>query len=141
MKRLLILLAALLLLLCSCSGDSSLVIAEGTNHHTITAERCSESDRMELTAQESAEITVSVSIQSSKGSIDLLCNNSVGEVVSQYDDLKEGSYTFRLTGPDTFNIAVTCNRFTGTCSISWEIIGAVATTDETPEVVIVDPKA
>ena len=141
MKRLLFLMTALLFLLCSCSGESSLVITEGTNYHTVSAERCSQSDRVELTAQESAEITVSVTVQSSKGSVDLLCNNSAGEVVSQYDELKEGSYSFRLTGPDTFYIAVTCDRFTGTCNISWETIGAVATTEETPEVVVVDPEA
>jgi len=141
LKRILILTAVLLLLLCSCSAEPSLVITEGANFHTVTAEKCCESERLELTAQESAEITVNVSVQSSKGSVDLLCNNSAGDIVSQYDELKEGSYSFRLTGPDTFYITVTCDRFSGTCNISWETIGAVSTTEETPEVVVVDPKA
>ena len=141
MKRLFAMMAAMLLLLCSCSGESSFVITEGTDFHNITAERCSESDRLELTAQESAEITVSVAVQSSKGSVDLLCTNAAGEIVAQYDELKEGGYSFRLTGPNTFNITVTCDHYTGTCNISWETIGAVSTDEETPEVVVVDPEA
>lgn len=141
MKRILPFMAAVLLLLSSCSGESSFVITEGTDFHTITAERCSESDQLELTVQESSEITVSVAIQSSKGSVDLLCSSTTGEVAAQYDELKEGTYSFRLTGPNSFNITVTCDHFTGTCNISWETIGAVSTTEETLEVVVVDPEA
>ncbi len=142
MKRIFLLVSAIMLiLLCSCSDESMFSASSGTDFYTVTAEGSSRSDQFELTAQESAEITVTVEVRSTKGSLDLVCSSTSGQVISQYNDLKEGTYSFRLTGPDTFNTAITLNRFTGTCNIHWETIGAVSTTEESPEVMVIDPMA
>lgn len=130
MKKICIIFTALIVLFTSCGKDTdAVVINEDDSGISLICESYSDKHTTEITVSESAEVTVTVSIKASGGSLFIEALDSSGSAVYRGADITSScNATIRLLGPDTYTISVSGSKFTGTCTLNWETMGAIAST-------------
>lgn len=143
MRKLWAVVAVVCVLLCGCDKQSdTAVIVEADNSYSVICDGYSDTNSIEIAVSESAEVTVTVSIKASGGSLSIEALGSDGSAVYHGADITSNcTATIKLLGPDTYVISVTGNKFSGRCSLDWETIGAVANSQALPEVSVINPTA
>lgn len=122
-------LCLILSLFTGCSSEKTAVISQEKNESDrlyMSHEEYTGTRSTSITVGESASVTVTISVTSVSGAMDISIIKEDGTAVYQTADITSNlEMELTLDGPEKYIVTVVLKKHTGSYDITWETLGAV----------------